>query len=334
MKKTKYLCFAVILLIAFGCKPGSVEKKTDKVFLSKNIEYDVTINNFLLYHDMTLDEAGPLWFRDNIEASSRIAFIDLMFKNALKGKLALTDMNGKSIDTNRLKELLSFTDTVSLTRLTPPFYTYDTVITSMISKSNITSLRFRENWLYNPVNMAITKEVTAMAPVFSFIRADDQGKESVSCNKTLFWIKLPEKSNSFHILTKRIMYHVTVEKPANSNVLNSDTVALASYINKLNDLVFSDSLKAYVWGGNDLADVLKKGKELKNDYNNMKISSLRFIEEWGFDPESMSLNKNVIGVCPVVAVFYENNDLKGYRPLYFVYFSDVWMPFGEKLALK
>lgn len=188
-----FFCLAFILLLTYGFKPKP-ENNTKNVALSKNIEYDVTINNFKMISQLTLEESNLLWFRENIEASSRGAFLDMLFKNVLGGKLNLTNANNKAIDTNQLKGILYITDTVHFNRIAPPYDVYDTIIKRMISISTVTGLRFRENWLYDARTMEITKKVLAIAPLIPKVDTDKDGNDIIGENKVLFWIIFPEKT--------------------------------------------------------------------------------------------------------------------------------------------
>jgi len=346
---------AMLLLITFSCKPKS--EKSDMSVLSKNIEYDVTINNFVESPCTSLEETNSNWYHNNIEASVRGAFLDLLFKNALSGKLNITDMNNKVIDTNKLKELLTITDTITSMQDRPPFKTYDTIIKTMLSPSMITTLRFRENWTYEPKTMAITKKVIAIAPLASSIRIDKEGKEIIGKKNALFWIVLPEKNSTSKVLTKRIVSTVSYTKDPIYNSLNFDSTAIGTYMQKLLQLVYADSLTAYQLSSGELPDVAMSGKEWEKQlcatetikqqrttppydtYDTIvkkvfTVSAIRFLEEWKFDPETMAIDKKIVGVCPVEECFDMNKEFKGYRPLFWVYFSDVWTPFDGKLELK
>lgn len=359
MKKTTIFCMAALMLLIFGCAPNSGKNKSEKKVLSKNIEYDVSINNYWMISQSAFEASNESWYVGNIETSSRKAFQELLFKNALSGKLNLTDLNNKSIDTNKLKDLISFTDTVTMTRLIPPFNNYDTLIKKMVPESWVTGLRFRENWSYDPNTMAITKKVIAMAPLVSIVHYDNDGKETIEESKALFWIIFPEKTKPATVLTKRIVSDLIFHHTFFSKDINVDSVAMDAYIQKFMNLVYSDSLKAYACGcgASDFSDVPVSGKELKERLcgtdtiayatpqhkhgsydtiikHDVPISMIRFLEEWTFDPATMAIDKKVVGICPVEICYDEIGEVKGNRPIFWVYFSDVWMPFGGKLELK
>ncbi|HNW90801.1 MAG TPA: hypothetical protein PKN48_14170 [Bacteroidales bacterium] len=358
MRKMLFFSMAALMLLTFGCVPKSGKNKPEKKVLSKNIEYDVTINNFVKISQSSPEESHWVWSDENIEASSRCAFLDLLFKKALSGKLKLTDMNNKSIDTNKLKDLLSFTDTLTMTRLTPPYNSYDTVVKRTIQASSVTGLRFRENWSYDPKTMAFSKKVIAMAPLSSKVGYDDDGNLTFSERKALFWIVFPEKTKPDVVLTKRIISNVIYHPTDFSEDINVDSLAMDGYINKIMDKAYSDSINAYQYSDESgMWNVPLSGKDLKDRWcsidtitystpqhkhgsydtiikHDVLISMIRFLEEWTFDPETMAIDKKVVGICPVTICYDDAGEAKGFKPLFWVYFSDVWMPFGGKLELK
>jgi hypothetical protein len=52
------------------------------------------------------------------------------------------------------------------------------------------------------------------------------------------------------------------------------------------------------------------------------ITRLRFLEEWYMDKTSLAFTKKVVGICPMVESYTDSGDLKGYKPLFWVFFDD------------
>jgi hypothetical protein len=356
--KMRLVTIGMLLLILIGFAPKG-NGQTVRQVLSKNIEYEVKINNFIMINALGLEESNHSWFRNNIEASARGAFLELLFKNAREGKLQLFDMNDKPADIRRLNELLfASADTLRMTRAYPPYQEYDTTISKSIPSEEITALRFREEWTYDPSTLAIKKKVLAYAPVWTPITFDKDQKEVYGESKPLFWVKWSKEPASTKILTKRILSAVLLKSAeAWDKADNIDSVAIQKYTNRLLDKVFKDSIDAYTLDMNDLADVPVNGKDLRanmNRYDTIRlqrsgssqqmydtviitkanITGIRFIEEWSFDPATMALTKKVVGVCPIEQCFDENGIFKGFRVYFTSYFSDVWMPLDGKLELN
>lgn len=358
LKQIVSLTIGLLLLVFISCTPKG-DDKTSRPLLSKSIEYDVTINNFKVFSEWGLNTSGAFWYRNNLESSTRNAFMQLLFKNALAGKLELYDMNDKLIDTNRLKVLLlASVDSITATRTEPPYKEYDTVITKTIHPEEITALRFREEWTYDPATMAIKKKVIAFAPIWTPITTDNDGKETYGKNKALFWVKWSKEPANTKVLTKRIVSVTNyIGISSLEKATHADSIAIQKYMNLFLDKVFKDSIIAYDVFEGDLATSPVNGKDLYKILNRTdtikqkrteppydtydtiikstaNVNAIRFMEEWSFDPVIMAIEKKVVGICPVEMCYDENNEFKGYKPYFWVYFNDVWKPFDGKLELK
>ena len=340
-KKMLFLLAGVLVIIIAGCNQPKKEKQEGLTVLSKNIEYDVTINNFIYNRDDGLVENAELWYGNNLESSVRLAYVDMLFKKALSGKLELTDVNGKAMDTIQLKGLLTIIDTVHLWKNNDPKQGKDTIIFNTIKPAEITALRFRENWSYDPKTMAITKEVVAVAPIKTEISRNKDFVEEYRNKRLLFWVKPTKEAGYSKLLTKRIVYGVDFYGLRNfSFILNADTVAFKNYWNLLYKAIDSGKIIAYNYGCEDLPNVQVSVKDWEKNQkhfdanSNAKLAGFKFVEEWSFDEQSMLITKKVVGLAPEHRVLDANGELKGYAMGMWVYFSDVWMPFDGKLEFK
>ena len=347
-----YFVIWVLLLVFTSCNPKGGENKTKHQLLSKNIEYDVVINNYKMEQQMgwLLTDSYWDWYRSNLEGSVRSGYMDLLWKNALAGKLELCDMNDKKIDTTELKKILTVTDSVQIFMGNKLI---DTVLKKIIDPAEITILRFREEWTFDHSTMAITKKVLAMAPIQTSVIYDKSGKVSYGEDKALFWIKFSKEPTNTKVLTKRIMTN-TAYYNTNSVTYtkNADTSEIRKYTDVLLNRAYKDSIDVYdpisfmaekqeQESGKELYRVLTKIDTVKSNGNNTVISrkpyfnAIRFLEEWNFDPNTMAIQKTVVGLCPVV-MLYESDGVtfKGYQPCFWVYFKDIWAPFDGKMELK
>jgi hypothetical protein len=50
------------------------------------------------------------------------------------------------------------------------------------------------------------------------------------------------------------------------------------------------------------------------------ITKIRFLEEWRWDPESLEMEKRVLGIAPVTMIVYEGQEYN--RPLYWIYLEE------------
>jgi hypothetical protein len=358
LKQIVSLTIGLLLLVFISCTPKGDDKSSHPV-LSKSIEYDVNINNFKMFSAWGLNTSSVMWYRSNLESSVRSAFMELLFKNALAGKLELYDMNDKLIDTNRLKIiLLASVDTITAQRTQPPYDTYDTIINKTIEPAEITALRFREDWTYDPATMAIKKKVIAFAPIWTPITSDNEGKETYGKNKALFWVKWSKEPSNTKVLTKRIVSVTSyIGESSLEKATHIDSIAIQKYMNLFLNRIYKDSIAAYDVVEGDLTTLPISGKNLYKILNSTdtikqkrteppydtydtiikrtaNVNAIRFMEEWSFDPITMAIEKKVVGICPVELCYDMNHDFKGYKPYFWVYFGDVWMPFDGKLELQ
>ena len=279
-----------------------------------------------------------IWYFNNLESSVRVPFIDQLFENAFKGKLELFDVNNKAMDTTMLKKMMIFQDTLHLMRTDPPYDTFDTIIKKKICEAlDITAIRFREEWTYDPQSMAINKKVVAMAPIISLDKKNS-GKTFVKgTGKPLFWIKFSKETPVNTVLTKRIISNVPFFGKDDTKALNMDSALIEKYITALISKLKSDSITAYV-AFDKLSNKKLSSKDVSETLSgfakeNKKITDIRFLEEWTFDPNTMYLQKKVVGICPLIKEYDAKGGFRGYIILFWVYFNDVWMPFDKKLDL-
>jgi len=56
--------------------------------------------------------------------------------------------------------------------------------------------------------------------------------------------------------------------------------------------------------------------------NLQDITRFRFLEEWYMAPKSYEITKKVTGIAPVIRVYEETGELRGYMPLFWIYFDE------------
>jgi hypothetical protein len=335
MKSTK-LFFSLALLILTGMAVCAQNQENKTAGICKIIEYDVSICNAQDPEYMPV-ESSLEWFRDNLESSTRLAYISLLFESTLSGKLGVTDMENRTLNSDQVRDIFYSQDTIILSRAWPPYDVYDTVVSVLkVNPVFVTALRFREEWTYNAADMSLQKKVLAVAPIMVESAMTENLRPIYTLGKPLCWIHFKEASATKEVITKRIMYGVYYQGPSRQGNLAPDSAAIDLYVNEVIKRLYEGKLIAYTFGDGELADYPLTLLELKNLMKESPTTgsyeNLRFIEEWSFDPITLSISKKVVGVCPVVVV-YLDEEFYGYRPLFWVYFSDVWMPFGQKFPL-
>ena len=52
------------------------------------------------------------------------------------------------------------------------------------------------------------------------------------------------------------------------------------------------------------------------------IVKLRFLEEWSMNEKTLAFSKKVAGICPMIERRTDSGELRGYKPLFWVFFDD------------
>ncbi len=175
MKKVFFAIMALGLIIVFTqCE----EEKTDnRTTITKKIQYDVPIVNTDASHD---------WWIRNIEGSDREVLLNNIFGRVLSGDVQAYDYFNEPLSVEHVESILTDTLIQTLQRTTAPYAEYDTMIINRIEPSDITLLRFLEEWKYDAKTLQIDKKVYAISPV---MQVTVNGHE---VTRPLFWIYTDE----------------------------------------------------------------------------------------------------------------------------------------------
>lgn len=68
------------------------------------------------------------------------------------------------------------------------------------------------------------------------------------------------------------------------------------------------------------SDGNQKEKEIQNPFDARSVKRLRLKEEWYFHNARSTLEKRIIGICPIVEKYDENGEYKGEMPLFWIYY--------------
>ena len=149
--RTNWIVLGVLLVIFNSC-----QQKKSETLVTQKIQYDVSI--------VSPNPAYDPWIQ-NIEESSRQKLVSTILTAAYEGKVQAYDYFNNPLSVEALKRIGVDTTYRTLTRTTPPYAEYDTVITSKIEIADITKIRFLEEWYLDEENMVIEKKILAIAPV-------------------------------------------------------------------------------------------------------------------------------------------------------------------------
>jgi len=167
---------------------------------------------------------------------------------------------------------------------------------------------------------------------------------------TLFLLSCNDKKENKNnkILAERIQYDVLIKTPdveLDWWVQNIEGSKRESFIRTILDLAYSGKVKAYDYDNNPLTskDVKKidnypetfsiPDPVIPNKMNDtvvmhkldiQKITKVRFLEEWYLDEKSCSFEKKVIGIMLMKENYGDSMELRGYTPLFWLYFDNAY----------
>lgn len=61
---------------------------------------------------------------------------------------------------------------------------------------------------------------------------------------------------------------------------------------------------------------------ITTELNKKDIEKIRFLEEWYMDSSTLAFSKKVVGICPMIAKYGDNNEFRGYMPLFWIFFDE------------
>ncbi len=151
MKRAVELIFVLLIAIFISSCDGKGDKLTNR------IQYDVTI----ISPETDLD-----WWVQNLEGNKRETLVKSLMAAAKSGDHKVYDvLTFKEMTQEEIAEKGIRKDLMTLIREYPPYAEYDTLIISEIDLSDISKVRFLEEWYLNEETGKITKKVVAMCPM-------------------------------------------------------------------------------------------------------------------------------------------------------------------------
>lgn len=175
----KFILIALILV--FSLSMTSCNQSGGKNIVTKRIQYDVPIRN---------TETDMDWWVQNIEGSEREKLVKDILAQVTSGEVKAYDfLTCKPFTADEIKKMMKRVDSISVERSTPPYDLVDTVMISEIRLSDITKLRFLEEWSMNEKTLAFSKKVAGICPMVE--RRTDSGE--LRGYKPLFWVFFDDK---------------------------------------------------------------------------------------------------------------------------------------------
>lgn len=175
----KFILIALILVLSLSMP--SCNQSGGKNIVTKRIQYDVPIRN---------TETDMDWWVQNIEGSEREKLVKDILAQVTSGEVKAYDfLTCKPFTVDEIKKMMKRIDSISVERSTPPYDLVDTVMISEIRLSDITKLRFLEEWSMNEKTLAFSKKVAGICPMVE--RRTDSGE--LRGYKPLFWVFFDDK---------------------------------------------------------------------------------------------------------------------------------------------
>jgi hypothetical protein len=150
------------------------------------------------------------------------------------------------------------------------------------------------------------------------------------------------------IITEKIEYPVFIKSPYEEEQgdwwkENIETSKRTDFAQLLMDWAYSGKVAAYDFVtnqaltveqvkliGNETDTILvtekfppydEKDTVIQQKLDIRLIHKVKFLEEWSYNLDDHSISKKVIGIAPTLTIYDDSVDIKGYRPLFWLYFD-------------
>lgn len=167
------------LLILIGLTLTSCGKKGS--VLTERIQYDVTI---------TSPERDLEWWVQNLDNNKRVDLVKAVMEAARSGKYKVYDvMTNQELTPEEIEKRGMRRELMTLQRDYPPYEQFDTLVVNKIELSDISRMRFLEEWYLNEDNGKVTKKVLAMCPMLESYTESGELRGHLP----LFWISYEKR---------------------------------------------------------------------------------------------------------------------------------------------
>jgi hypothetical protein len=150
------------------------------------------------------------------------------------------------------------------------------------------------------------------------------------------------------IITEKIEYPVFIKSPYPEEngdwwKENIETSKRTEFVEMLMDWAYSGKVGAYDFLTNEPLTV-EQVKQIGNERDTIRVTKtyppydemdtviqqkldlrlihkIKFLEEWSYNLTDHSFSKKVLGIAPTLTMYDDSADLKGYRPLFWMYFD-------------
>ncbi|NVN95837.1 MAG: hypothetical protein HXX18_11195 [Bacteroidetes bacterium] len=331
----KLSVFTLFILLAVSCHKNNAKSEQ---LVTEKIQYDVNIKN---------TDSDSEWWIQNIEGPQRDKFINLVFNAVEEKKIKIFNLNHQEVSLENIVSNLFTFDTIHLQKNGKKKEIIDTVfISNSFDIKNISKIRFDEKWTFNEKTLLVNKDIKGFCPIL----VNNKKNNTASTNLPLFWI-YPDstvKSDTTNnvIITKKIQYDVfikSIDKGKDWWVDNIETTDREKFLKTIIEVAAKGKIKTYDFFMNPL-DKKKFGEMLhktdtivmqrltepyadydtvlRTDFDQTSILKMRFVEEWSLNTQTFKFYKKVLAICPMVEGLDDKGNLRGYTPLFWIYFDE------------
>ncbi|OPZ99801.1 MAG: hypothetical protein BWY70_00875 [Bacteroidetes bacterium ADurb.Bin408] len=174
----KFFAFTVLIMAMFivSCHNSEVSKK----IITERIQYDVLIKT---------PDADMDWWIQNIEGAKREELIKMILDKVYEGKIQAYDYLNKPMSAEEVKNIGKRNDTLLMPSIEPPYEDSVVIINESLKVSDITKLRFLEEWSIDQNTLIIEKRMLGL----SLVKEDFDANGELRGYKPLFWIYFDKK---------------------------------------------------------------------------------------------------------------------------------------------
>ncbi len=154
------------------------------------------------------------------------------------------------------------------------------------------------------------------------------------------------KNDQGRVITERIQYDVQIKSPDPEFdwwVQNLEGATRETFVKTLLDAAYQGKVKVYdpfhklltpeevkaIGNRTDTLSAVSPDPPYhdttiveKQVLNIQDITKIRFLEEWTMDGKNLHLEKRVLGMAPMLAVYESKDSIRGYMPMFWVYFDE------------
>jgi len=176
MKKQFIFIFILIIVGFISCSKSKDQKK----IITERIQYDVLIKT---------PDADMDWWVQNIEGAKREELVKMILDKVYEGKIQAYDYLNKPMSAEEVKNIGKRNDTLLMPSIEPPYEDSVVIINESLKVSDITKLRFLEEWSIDEKTLVIEKRMLGL----SLVKEDFDANGELRGYKPIFWIYFDKK---------------------------------------------------------------------------------------------------------------------------------------------